>query len=337
MDVHIIKIMLSRNEFVRAYIGMHFGTSPRRAEKKYRKALAKAADAEEDEMMHVQAAAEEASSTVSHIVEVTDAPCVRLPRWMNTIVAKAKEYFDSMYMNRIGPYHSVLMDVVNNRYLFGVHGTFEEPVDFLLEVLREDPRFKGCYVRGIYLDTLVEYGHQQRFHREYYNEFCDNDEYRVALFATMTNDSTGDIINHARLMVKDPSRRAVIITDPHGEIDERLLPEREQSYMVNMLEEERERHEKRLRLKIGETVEYPFVYFNEQHVDQGDMEGSCGALTFLRMIYLLYMSHTTGHQPIDYIDDPIPCKFAVFLSRLFQQARIIDAYTHSRVLDILRR
>lgn len=316
--------MLSLKKFVREYKRIHPDADEARVRAKYAFGVLRfgTTAVDEEDIMYLQPIL----PTVSRVQQVTAIRCTNLPVWMNRLVDNTKAYFDSMYMHRrVINYKPVFIEPDGYRYVFGACGTFNEPVDFLLEVIRQDPRFQACYVRGIYLDTVDIPGRRRRSDIEDYNAFCDDDTYKVALFATVTNDAMGGVISHARLLIKSPAERSVIITDPHGEILEHYLPDFEQSYIARALEEAREEH-KRVSRK------YPFVTFREQRTDQTEHEGACGALTFMRMLYVLYMSYTHGTEPLQHMEETVPCKFAVFLSRLFQQARIIDHDTHGQVV-----
>jgi hypothetical protein len=331
--------MLSRNEFVRAYVS-RFGASVRRANLKYTKARAHFGMHQEEDDEEAGLERFQPVEDVSRgIVEVNDPGCIHLPPFMHDIIRRAKDVFDVMFLgSRLerageGVYFPLMMEPFSKQYVFGICGTFNMIVDFVLEPVCENERFHACYIRTLHL-SLREDGSIQ-FVEADFHEFCDNDQYQVALFSTYT-PSEGAHGSHARLMVKQYFSQTIYITDPHGN-HEINISDADGDRIVNYLERRRR-----------EKPKFRYVRFETQHPDQG-MEGSCGALSFLRMIYIVYKSYMSdflydfhtrrvvrGHPASDFLDDPIPCTFAVFLSRLFQEARIITRDTYYHGLEDVR-
>lgn len=133
---------------------------------------------------------------------------------------------------------------------------------------------------------------------------------------------------HARLILKNPFDRKLYILDPHGVFGswfDRSQPKSPERIQDETLVQRINRVVFKPRAKTSGYTECQLL--DRTKVDQGS-EGSCAAQSFLRGVYILYKAHLNpGRSLLDFVNDDIPCVFAVFVSKLFQRAKIITHET----------
>jgi len=133
---------------------------------------------------------------------------------------------------------------------------------------------------------------------------------------------------HACLLIKNPLDRKLYILDPNGVFGswrDHSRPKTKARILDEMVVQRINRVVFKPRARTSGYTECQLL--DRTKIDQGP-EGSCAAQSFLRGVYILYKAHTNpGRSLIDFVNDDIPCVFAVFVSKLFQRANIITHET----------
>jgi hypothetical protein len=330
------------NRFVEHYIRAHKHASRMDARMKYRKAMQCMFGMDPDsdnprKRLRGAAAAptEESFETSGHIpvlrpgqtrlIDLTDDECIHLPRWMNELVERIPVINPYGFLPQTG--FAVFMEPQAVRYVMGICGTKDGVVEYILEHIgHEHPIFRHCFQRQLRLDMSSSLPTPD------VRSFCENPDYKVALLTVSvdipnplgTDMGPSKRFYHARLLIKegtgDDGILKLAITDPHGRFDTILGRDAQESI------------EERIRVNAGMVVN---VRHAVQHSDQS-YEGSCVAMSFMRMAFLLHKSNQTRRDELmSFIMEPIPCVFAVFVARLFTAANVIlpGRYKHS-VLNI---
>lgn len=269
--------------------------------------------------------------------DMSDPRCDILPTWMNVLVASVQPIYGEIYFTTHG-YRPVEIErggAAGTRYILGVCGSGVQARQDVLRILRQDghhPIFKSCCPFEIIVDTRTDPGTVgaggEEAVRNTVSEFCSNTEYKIALFvkyANIPDRHFGPLappteFAHVCLLIKDgldeDGNLNLVITDPNGSYDSTLSPAELES-MENKVRIEA--------LRGGQTVN---VRHAQQYQDQS-AEGSCGVVSFMRMLYLVHKAHVLNSEPMLHINSPIPCVWAVFVSRLFQRAGVITHSTHN--------
>jgi len=338
----------TKDEFVRQYIRAHPSAERSTALAKYHKAmrcmfgmesvkrrrLLNEEEASQSNEFEAPDYVPEASCG-SALIMLTDR-CVRLPLWMATLV-------DSLPLRGPATYSGWVLQPVyvepqgNARYILGVCGSTGEDRSYVLQHIRNNdnhPIFRHACPFEITVDllTTIETDAARAgagAGGEAVREFCNNPLYKIALLVVRAEIPSiffgPRMFSHVRLLIKDGvderGNLKLAITDPHG------------PYNTVAGEDLQTRVESYIRTESGSIVQHI-----EQHSDQS-AEGSCGAVSFMRMLYLLYKAHTAQTQPsrpMLYIRSPIPCVFAVFVSWLFQRAGVITLATHEHSVRSVR-
>lgn len=352
----------SRKSFVRRYRQTHARASERDAHQKYEFAMRcmfgmDPLDENPRKLRRKESAGAggatttfEASDYIPGVPdEISDPRCDVLPAWMNLLVASVPPIYGESYFATHG-YRPVEIEhggADGTRYILGVCGSGVQARQEVIRILRQDgrhPIFKSCCPFEIIVDTRTAPGvggeaaaaaaaaavgaGGEESPRNTVSEFCSNMEYKIALFvkyANIPDRHFGPLappteFAHVCLLIKDGfdegGNLQLVITDPNGSYNSMLSPAELES-MENKVRTEA--------LRGGHTVN---VRHAQQYQDQS-AEGSCGVVSFMRMLYLAYKAHVLNSEPMLHINSPIPCVWAVFVSRLFQRAGVITHSTHN--------
>ena len=268
-------------------------------------------------------------------MNVSDIERCRLAPWMETIIN-----YLPRNLGRTAP-APVLMDPLNGRYVFGCCNLPLEKSDHFLWMFH---RWKHPILMKIYPKTLrflhneailekyMGKGHheweREAFSLEDLRRFAVNDQYQalytVAQFIEKEGKDRGLYNGHVRTIVKDVTNRRLVLLDPHGTTKSALMDDHVFFPRVNRF--------------LSENREIPFdeLVIGTQHADQAYSEGSCGAVSYMRMLYMVYMSHMDpSRAPISFKDERVPCVFAVFVSKLFQILNIINEKSIKQTLEVV--
>lgn len=254
--------------------------------------------------------------------------CLNLPEWMNVLVESV--HFEEEA--RRDPF-AVFMNPRDAQYILGVCGA---PITVTSQILstfpRDHPFFMRCFPDPFMIELEIHenFGFNQT---EQLREFCHNPQYQIALLSRSSASerlaSVGDEFGHAGLLIKDTDehgRLKLVITDPNGAYDGILTGD------------ELMRYEVFIQAEVRKYVAEATVEHQVQHRDQAAVEGSCVAMAFMRMCYLLYCSFVENNERlVGFLQDPVPCVFAVFVSRLFQRKGIITQACHEMGTGEARR
>ncbi len=249
----------------------------------------------------------------------SDGECA-LYDWMHEILAK----FDPLPPGT--PLRPVYMQTSTGIYAFGVCGGFGDR-ESLFAVLTKSPYFRYLHHKDLSANILLE--REQLDFREKYKHLSLQREImdRVGDFLIFVSDPRSKVAmitwsRHARLLIKDPERDRVIVIDPHGEMSNPT----DSNFIIERLT---------IALEILEDHPYKTVEYERHRQDQLG-EGSCATVAFLRALYILFCSNTTGREPIYFINERIPCVVAVFVSILLQQRGVIKGPDHDKIMAELR-
>lgn len=253
----------------------------------------------------------------------------------------------------------VYMQRANGSYSFGVCGMGTDFIDLTVRILLESPYFRYLYPKDISL-YLFQSSTQEEYiilYRDWYREkvhegTSETDEVvlqkakkyledqiseKMLDFINFVVDDSSKVamtgwgstnLEHERLMVKDPSRRRILLVDPHGTP---VFTQDEVDLLENL--------NGLLRTTLPDN-HYQLVEFLQEHTrDQHRGEDSCAAVSLLRALYMLFETNTLSdadaarvtpeeREPIFYIDFRIPCVFAVFVSHILQRIGVITPETH---------
>lgn len=248
------------------------------------------------------------------LVDITSIHKCKLPEWMKATLAKLPKPAGWI------PPHPVYIIPRTIEYIFGVCGTVEEKIMQVLRAIK-DTRELSSIFQGMFLfemkpgkQTLKKDANLSKD----FKKFIDG----PSLFAYVHFKST--TWYHARALFKDSKTKTVFVIDPLGKNssthDPVFLP------AVNKL------------LKGCKNPNYTKVEFKKGRQDQRNEQRSCGAVSFTRMVYAAYKTHKNpGTAPMDYIYQALPCRYAIFVSELFQRVDIITRDTHAEVVATLSR
>lgn len=338
----------SQEHFVRQYIRTHPGVKQSAAVMKYQKAMRCMFGMDGDgsrKRIHSAAAGgeggagEEGSDWTSDfrtemylpptqpglrkLVELTDSKCLSLPRWMDEVL----EQVPFMLGASDDEHFALHMDPHTGQYIFGVCGTPNEASIAILHRVKDHPIFQHCYPTPFQTDVAIMPVYKSI--TDDLHDFCTNPKYTIALFIIgAEHRHDGNFFGHVRLLIKDGTddagRLKLVITDPHGTFDGIVSTDDLAIIEQNLIAAA---HEKGVPITVQHSTQF---------MDQGS-EGSCGAMAFMRMTYLLYRAHTSeNHEPLHYVNERIPCVFAVFISRLFQRVNVINRRTFDHVVGVTR-
>ncbi len=258
-----------------------------------------------------------------------------LPEWMIEVLNLAPKVKDNLEVD----YN--LRDKV---YIFGVCGVNEAQFSTMVRrfVRSAHPFLSKFYPRELNFSILANQAPLSTYHyggengipgRHGYEGYWAHAEKDAKEFKEFLNNEQCLVSGigwrlHARLVIKNPFDRVVYILDPHGvfgswydhskpKSSERIQDETFVERINRVVFKPRARTSGYTRCQLLDRTK----------VDQGS-EGSCAAQSFLRGVYILYKSHTNpGRSLLDFVNDDIPCVFAVFVSKLFQRAKIITHET----------
>ncbi len=249
--------------------------------------------------------------------------CLNLPEWMNVLVESV--HFEEGARHE--PF-AVFMNPRDAQYILGVCGA---PITISSQILstfpRDHPFFMRCFPDPFMIELEIHENFGFAAQTEQLREFCQNPQYQIALLSRSSASerlaSVGDEFGHAGLLIKDMDEHGrllkLVITDPNGAYDGILTGAELRRYEVFIQAEVR-------KYVADATVEHQI-----QHRDQAAVEGSCVAMAFMRMCYLLYRSFVENNERlVGFLQDPVPCVFAVFVSRLFQRKGIITPECHEK-------
>jgi hypothetical protein len=256
------------------------------------------------------------------------AECV-LPDWMQAILAQLPQVPEGF------TYEPVWFEPKHSRYVFGVCNIKDYMINHLLHFILTDTRFYGLYPELINFHTfeksdfltwiqdlnpgkVVQEKHREHFKHSFetkmtvaMNSFLDflvEPNFKVAVTAWG---------GHSHFFVKvipRKGRNLILYLDPNG-----TQTVAENKKVISALNEV-------IRL-FRPIVDFAPITFHPHVRDQG-IEGSCAAVSLLRCLYIVYKTRITpGASELAFINDRIPCIFAIFVSYMFQRANIITKDT----------
>lgn len=236
--------------------------------------------------------------------------------WMNVILSK----FNPLPPGT--PLRPVYMQAQTGIYAFGVCGGFSdrEPI---FAVLLRSPYFRYLHNTSFHVGLLLEQK-QIQFREKYIESSLYNHVGRaIADFLDFVLDPHAKVCmvawsEHQRLIIKDPERDRLVLIDPHGELSNPT----DSNFIIERLN---------IALEILEDSPYKTFVYEPHHQDQL-AEGSCATVAFLRALFILFCSNTTGQEPIHFIHERIPCVFALFVSILLQQRGVIKWDEHDEIM-----
>ena len=240
---------------------------------------------------------------ISHI-----AKC-QLPEWMDAVVRKLPINHD--------PKPPVRMIPKTSEYIFGVcRSQFDHTVRVLQAIEGHKqlehfyPRYMSFHLLNNMFDTVKSVRGLQHF-----VHFVKGHQYCVALHMVYSSNQ-----NHTRLFVKDPKTKKIYIVDPTGEsqvVDDETL-------LIDTLKE--------IVLDDGSRkLDIDAIETRTSRKDQNYEGFACTADALTRGLFVAYsIFKNPATSPLDYLDKPIPCIFAMFVSELFHRAGIITPERHKK-------
>jgi hypothetical protein len=250
------------------------------------------------------------------LVDITSIHKCKLPEWMKTITAKITKPAGWT------PPHPVYIIPRTIEYIFGVCGTVEEKITQVLRAIKDTRELSSIY-QGMFMFEIEHSGEKRDLKKDAdLTRDLKNFIKSSKLIAYFHLKSTP--MYHARTLFKDEKTKTVYVLDPLGHDAPRqdviFLP------AINKL------------VRGFKNPNYTKVEFKKGRQDQRNEEKSCGAVTFTRMVYAAYNTHKNpGTAPMDYIYQALPCRYAIFVSELFQRVDVITSDTHTRVVTALSR
>ncbi len=263
------------------------------------------------------------------LVDLTErehALCHTLPGWMNALV-ESVEITDERTARE--PFQ-VFMNPSQAQYIMGVCGAQISVTAGILKSFRDHPIFSLCYREPFII--ALEFNEFTGMMQDQIREFLQP-RYKIAMLSRVLRAERVDDFSHAGLLIKDTIRDSdgnehtrLIITDPHGSYST-ILTRDELGRVKNLIERE-----------FRKIVKNVSATYEVQHQDQATVEGSCVAMAFMRMCYLSYRSFVERNDRLTtFLMEPIPCVFAVFVSRLFQRVGVITPKSHTEGVTEARR
>lgn len=263
------------------------------------------------------------------LVDLTErehAFCHTLPGWMNTLVESVKITDERTARE---PFQ-VFMNPSQAQYIMGVCGAPISVTAGILKSFGDHPIFSPCYREPFII--ALEFNEFTGMMQDQIREFLQP-RYKIAMLSRVLRAERVDDFSHAGLLIKDTIRDSdgnehirLVITDPHG------------SYNTILTRDELDRVKNLIEREFRKIVQNVSVTHEVQHQDQATVEGSCVAMAFMRMCYLSYRSFMQRNDRlITFLMEPIPCVFAVFVSRLFQRAGVITPKGHTEGVTEARR
>ncbi len=257
-----------------------------------------------------------------------------LPDWMNKILQKLPGKYSSKLVGY--KYRPVLFEPTTRTYVLGVcyvqdkefskmnhlvsrlrHPIFDRfklNLDFY-QITEHDeaPEYSFRTPLNDYVQRTVDRRIRKNF--KMLDAFIDNPRFAISMICWYI---PGNGENHARLLVKHPPEETIYVLDPHGKMYE---PEVDTRFIQTL-------HDYMNR-KPGRK--YKHIRFYEHVQDQSPHEASCVAVCFLRAFFMLYNITVNPRSFVmDYVNLPIPCIFATFVSRLFHLLEIITNETYEK-------
>ncbi len=256
--------------------------------------------------------------------------CV-LPEWMHTILSQFPEAENNTY-------EPVWFEPKHSRYIFGVCEVKENAMNHVLNILSRYSVFRGLCPEFLNFHTFEkadfmtwiqdkknpykpppEEKYHEHFRRSFesrtanglnaFFKFLIHPEIKVALAGW------GE---HAFFLVKVIPRKGhnvVLYLDPNG-AETNVGKTKKVMDALNEV----------IRILRPVVNFAPVGFFT--HVRDQAVEGSCGAVSLLRCLYILYKTQTTEDSfELQFINDRIPCIFAVFVSYMFQRVNVITKET----------
>lgn len=332
--------------FVRQYIRTHPGVERSTAVVKYRKAMqcmfgmdrptkrirvedgsagagGEAGGADWTRDFHTEMFFPPTHPGLRKLVNLTDSKCVTLPTWMNEVLDRVPFMLGASDDESF----ALHMDPHTGQYIFGVCGTPNEAPIAILQRVRDHPFFQHCFPTPFQTDVAIMPSYKSI--TDDLHDFCVNPKYTIALFVIGAENRHDSVFfGHVRLLIKDGTddagRLKLVITDPHGTYDGIVSADDLVIIEQNLVAAAREKD-------VQITVRH-----SEQFKDQGP-EGSCGAMAFMRMTYILYRAHISEtNEPLLYVNERVPCVFAVFVSRLFHRVNVINRRSFDHVVGVTR-
>lgn len=269
-------------------------------------------------------------------LDLSRVPECNLPSWMNQILEKLPGKYNSKLADF--QFNPVLLEPSTRTYVLGVCYVQDEEFSKMNHIISrlhhpildrfklnlnffqvteydEVPEYSFRTPPNDYVQRTVERRIRKNF--KMLDAFIDNPQYVISMISWYI---PGNSENHARLLVKHLPDETIYVLDPHGKMYE---PEAEvDTRFIQTLHDYMNR-------KPGRK--YKHIRFYEHVMDQSPHEASCVAICFLRAFYMLYnITVKPGSFVMDYVNMPIPCIFATFVSRLFHLLKIITNETYEQ-------
>lgn len=268
-------------------------------------------------------------------LDLSRVPECNLPSWMNRILEKLPGKYNSKLAGF--QFNPVLLEPSTRTYVLGVCSVEDEEfskMNHLISRLRHPilDRFKlnldffqmsEYYVVPEYNFRTPPEDYVQRTidrkttkNHKMLDAFIDNPRYVISMISWFI---PGNSENHARLLVKHPPDETIYLLDPHGDMYE---PEVDTRFIQTLHDH--------MNRKPGRK--YKHIRFYNHVQDQSPHEASCVAICFLRAFFMLYNITVNPRSFVmDYVNLPIPCIFATFVSRLFHLLKIITNETYEKI------
>lgn len=243
-------------------------------------------------------------------ISTTREKCSRLRPWMKNII----DLFRAKHGQLTNPL-PVYVIPRTSEYIFGVCGTFPYEMGFILRLATRPDELKDIFPAPFHVITRHA-PDLKHLNLDRMPEFLSG-HWSCAYLSSQAGHS----FNHARMLIKDFNTGTLFIVDPTGESPVGLLDD--------VLIEELTKF-----LPLGRFTR---VQFKRSHRDQLYGLGSCGALAFVRLVYMVRRAAShPGTQPIDYVDEPIPCMYVNFVSLLFQHIGVITQQSNEHTFKIAK-
>ncbi len=245
-----------------------------------------------------------------------------LPDWMTEVLDLSPEGPDKV---------DVFYNADDKTYTLGVCGTNDTR---LYQIVIRFLEFGHPFLSKLYPQIILLDGFQTDYTGlRVYDELEASEDAKTRVFDREAKKARRDFANfmmnttclvgyssyreHARLLIKNPSDRIVYIIDPHGPI-----------YDLKQTQAIVRRINELFFFRRGARHGYTQCkLLGREKRDQPYEEESCGAVAFMRAVYILFKFHTNPHKSIlEFVSDDIPCVFAVFASKLLKSTGIASSY-----------